>query len=57
MQSPELKLLFNEFRQATESFDFKNVSKVSEKIFIKDVKINFCHPFGTFNGVESLFTK
>jgi len=57
MQSPELKLLFNEFRQATESFDFKNVSKVSEKIFTKDVKINFCHPFGTFNGVENLFTK
>ena len=57
MQSPELKLLFNEFRQATESFDSKNVKKVSEKLFTKDVKINFCHPFGAFNGVESLFTK
>ena len=51
MQSPELKLLFNEFRQATEYFDSKNVKKVSEKLFTKDVKINFCHPFGTFNGV------
>jgi predicted ester cyclase len=57
MQSSELKLLFNEFRKATASFDFKNVKKVSENLFRKDVKINFSYPFGAFNGVESLFTK
>ena len=57
MESSKLKLLFNEFRYATESFDPINLKKAADKIFDKDVIINFCYPFGTFKGVENLFTK
>lgn len=57
MESSKLKLLFKEFRHATESFDCKNLKKVSDNLFAKDVKINFCYPFGTFNGLENLFLK
>ena len=33
------------------------IEVVLEKLFSKDVKINFCYPFGTFEGLENLFTK
>ena len=33
MESSKLKLLFNEFRYATESFDPINLKKAADKIF------------------------
>ena len=54
MKSEELKFYFRDYQFATQTFNKETIKKPLAKYFSNDTVINFCHPFGTFKGLNNL---
>ena len=57
MTSEELKKYFIDYQISTQTFDIDIIKKSLNKYFSNDTLIHFCHPFGTFKGLDHLLTK
>ena len=57
MLSKDLKLFFSDYQIATQTFNKETINDSLNKYFTNDSLIHFCHPFGTFTGLENLLSK
>ena len=57
MTSEELKKYFIDYQISTQTFDIDIIKKSLNKYFSNDTLMHFCHPFGTFKGLDHLLTK
>ena len=57
MQSKDLKFFFKDYQIATQTFNKDTIKDSLNKYFTNDSVIHFCHPFGTFTGLENLLSK
>ena len=57
MKSEELKFYFRDYQIASQTFNKETIKQSLAKYFSNDTVINFCHPFGTFNGLDDLLSK
>ena len=53
MISRELKNFFANYQIATQTFNKKTIEKSLSNYFTKESLFNFCHPFGTFKGLNN----
>ena len=54
MTPAELKTYFVDYQIATQTFNKDTLESSLKKYFTNDSLINFCHPFGTFRGLDNL---
>jgi len=57
MTPTELKTYFVDYQLATQTFNKNTAEGLLKKYFTNDSLINFCHPFGTFRGLDNLLSK
>ena len=57
MISRELKNFFANYQIATQTFKKKTIEKSLSNYFTKESLFNFCHPFGTFKGLNNFLSK
>ena len=57
MISRELKNFFANYQIATQTFNKKTIEKSLSNYFTKESLFNFCHPFGTFKGLNNFLSK
>ena len=57
MISRELKNFFANYQIATQTFNKKTIEKSLSNYFTKEALFNFCHPFGTFKGLNNFLSK
>ena len=57
MNSDDLKNYFVDYQTATQTFDKKTIEKSLSNYFTTETLYNFCHPFGTFKGLNSFLSK
>ena len=57
MKSEELKKNFVDYQLALQNCNKKTLNDSLNKYFSNNSLIHFCHPFGSFNGLDSLLSK
>jgi hypothetical protein len=57
MNSEELKKYFIEIQHALQNSNKETINSSLNKYFSNNSLIHFCHPFGTFNGLNNLLSK
>ena len=57
MTPAELKTYFVDYQLATQTVNQDTIEGSLKTYFTNDSLINFCHPFGTFKGLENLLSK
>ena len=57
MKSEELKKYFIDYQLALQNCNKETLNDSLNKYFSNNSLIHFCHPFGTFNGLDNLLSK
>jgi hypothetical protein len=57
MNSEELKKYFVDYQHALQNCNGETINGSLNKYFSNNSLIHFCHPFGTFNGLDNLLSK
>ena len=57
MKSEELKKNFVDYQLALQNCNKETINLSLKKYFSNNSLIHFCHPFGTFNGLDNLLSK
>ena len=56
MNSEELKKYFVDYQHAFQNCNKDTINSSIDKYFSYNSLIHFCHPFGTFNGLDNLLS-
>ena len=54
MNSEELKKYFVDYQLTLQNCNKDSINNSLKKYFSNNSLIHFCHPFGTFNGLDNL---